>query len=251
MIAALPMYDRPENAWAHDALWARVRDGLRARGLAAPDALDRLTPHDETWGRPDLLLGQICNLPWRARHRDRVIVATADHGLPGAAPGLYHSWIVARASDTRPLPVLARRFAVNDALSNSGWDAAQRWAAAEGIALHPTLRTGSHRLSARAVATGAADLASIDAVSWRGILRWDPEAAALRVLAPTPATPGMTFIAAPGTDPAPLREALAGAIAAATPEERDALLGLRGLADLPASAYDIPLPPAPTLPAAS
>ena len=52
MIAALPMYDRPENAWAHDALWARVRDGLRARGLAAPDALDRLTPHDETWGRP-------------------------------------------------------------------------------------------------------------------------------------------------------------------------------------------------------
>ncbi len=33
MIAALPMYDRPENRAAHDALWSLIRDGLRARGI--------------------------------------------------------------------------------------------------------------------------------------------------------------------------------------------------------------------------
>jgi hypothetical protein len=52
MIAALPMYDRPENRSAHDALWALIRDGLRARGIEAPDELDRQTPYDEGWAAP-------------------------------------------------------------------------------------------------------------------------------------------------------------------------------------------------------
>ncbi|WP_246082533.1 hypothetical protein [Rubellimicrobium rubrum] len=63
MIAALPMYDRPDNWAAHDALWSLIRDGLRSRGNAAPDALDHGTDPMDEWGRPDLVLGQICNLP--------------------------------------------------------------------------------------------------------------------------------------------------------------------------------------------
>ena len=43
MFAALPMYDRPDNREAHDRLWGAIRDGLRARGVAAPEALDRET----------------------------------------------------------------------------------------------------------------------------------------------------------------------------------------------------------------
>lgn len=39
MIASLGMYDRPETMAANDRLWALVRDGLRARGIAAPEAL--------------------------------------------------------------------------------------------------------------------------------------------------------------------------------------------------------------------
>lgn len=245
MIAALPMYDRPETAAAHDALWALVRDGLRARGLAAPDALDRALDYREGWARPDLILGQVCNLPFRAGLRGRVtVIGAADHGLPGDPPGFYHSVIVARADDDRPASALAHCFAVNDALSNSGWDNAVHWARAAGVTLRPVVVTGSHEGSVRAVASGEADLAAIDAVSWEGFRRWTPAARTLRVLGRTRTSPGMTFITRQGEDPAPYREALAAAIAA-LPGGPAALLGLRGVVVLPPSAYDLPLPPDP------
>lgn len=244
MIAALPMYDRPENRAAHDALWALIRDALRGRGIEAPDALDREVAYDEGWERPDLVIGQVCNLPWRARLRDRVTrIAASDYGLPGTEPGFYHSVMVARRGEALP----ARpRFALNSPLSNSGWDAPQEWAAREGVAIRPVLITGAHVESARAVAEGRADLAGIDAVTWRMLERWEPAAARLRVVGRTAATPGMTFVAAGTVDPAPRRAALAEAVAA-LPGEARAVLGLRGVAVLPDAAYERPLPPPPVL----
>jgi hypothetical protein len=213
VIAALPMYDRPENRAAHDALWALIRDGLRARGVEAPDALDRETDYMEGWGRPNLVLGQICNLPWRARFRDRVTLIGA-------------------------------RFALNDPLSNSGWDLPQDWARQAGVTLRPVALTGSHLGSLSAVAEGRADLAGIDAITFRNLQRWEPLAARLRVVARTATSPGMSFITAPGRDPGPYREAIREAIAA-VPAWASEDLGLRGLIVLPPSAYDRPLPPAP------
>ncbi len=246
MIATLPMYDRPENAAAHDALWAGVREALSARGIAAPDALDRTVDHVEGWGRPDLLLGQICNLPWRARFRDRVTLLGAATYDVGDGPGLYHSVIVARIGGPAPAPGDAPRFALNDPLSNSGWDMPQEWARAAGLALRPVLVTGSHAASLRAVVEGRADLAGIDAVTFRAMLRWDGAASRVRVLARTASTPGMSFATARTNDPAPLRAALAEALADLSPEVAETL-GLRGMAALPPSAYDRPLPPAPAL----
>ena len=244
MIAALPMYDRPENAAAHDALWALIRDGLRARGVAAPDALDREVGVWEGWESPELVLGQICNLPYRARMRGRVrLVGAADHGLPGAPPGHYHSVFVARPDDDAdPAAYRRRRFAYGEALGHSGWGAPQAWAAERGFAFPATLETGGHLASARAVAEGRADLAAIDAVTWRMFERWEPVAARLRVIGRTGASPGMTFITA-ADDPAPHREAVAEAVAALDPDARD-LLGLTGVHLLPESAY-ARLPPAP------
>ena len=250
MFAALPMYDRPENAAAHDALWGLIRDRLRAAGLLAPDALDRATHHMEGWARPDLVLGQICNLPFRAAFRDRVTaIAASDYGLPDTPPGHYHSLFIVRADDPAQAPqdCTSYRFAYNEALSQSGWGAPSDWARANGLRLQPTLRTGAHVLSLRAVATGQADLAAIDAVTFRNLSRWDPLAAAVRVIGRSHATPGMTFITAPGADPAPLRAAIADAIAALDPAARDTL-GLRGIVALPPQAYDIPLPSPPDTP---
>ena len=241
MIAALPMYARAENRAAHDALWTLIRDGLRARGVEAPEALDRETDYMEGWGRPDLVLGQICNLPWRARFRDRVtLIGASDYGLPGAGPGEYYSVIVARADDPAP----GSRFALNDPLSNSGWDLPQEWARQAGVTLRPVAVTGSHLGSLRAVAEGGADLAGIDAITFRNLQRWEPLAAGLRVVARTATSPGMSFITAPGRDPGPYREAIREAIAA-LPDWASEDLGLRGLIVLPPSAYDRPLPPAP------
>nr|WP_246849291.1 PhnD/SsuA/transferrin family substrate-binding protein [Rubellimicrobium arenae] len=235
------MYDRPENRAAHDALWALIRDGLRARGVAAPDALDRETDYMEGWGRPDLVLGQICNLPWRARFRDRVtVIAASDYGLPGAGPGEYYSYMIARADDPAP----GDRFALNDPLSNSGWDFAQEWSRATGVPLRPVMITGSHAASLRAVADGRADLACIDAITFRALERWDEATQRVRILGRTAAGPGMTFITARGNDPAPFREAIAAAVAALPPSEAG-LLGLRAIVELPPSAYERPLPGSP------
>jgi ABC-type phosphate/phosphonate transport system substrate-binding protein len=240
MFAALPMYDRPENAAAHDALWALIRDGLRAEGLAAPDALDREVAHDQGWGRPDLVLGQICNLPLRAVHRGKVtVIGASDYGLSGTEPGFYHSVMVAR-----PEGVGAARLAYNDEMSNSGWDAVQAWVRSQGFPLRPVLATGSHRASLQAVASGHADLAGIDAHTWRMLQLWEPNAGAVEVIGRTAATPGMTFITRPGQDPTPYRRAIAAAIAQ-LPEEPREILGLRALVVLPESAYDLPIPPAP------
>ena len=42
LVASLLMYDQPDVVQrANDALWAALRDRLRARGLDVPDALDR------------------------------------------------------------------------------------------------------------------------------------------------------------------------------------------------------------------
>lgn len=247
MFASLPMYDRPENTAAHDALWSGVRDGLRARGIRAPNALDRATGHMEGWARADLVLGQICNLPWRAQFRDRVtLIGAGDYGIPDAMAGMYYSVFVARADDpAKDLTDCATcRFAYNEPMSNSGWGMPSQHFAHLGLRLNPTLRTGAHVDSLRAVAEGRADLAAIDSVTYRNFLRWEPAARAVRVIGRTHATPGMTFITCKGQDPAPYRAAIADTIAA-LPAEAAELLGLRGIVSLSSAAYDLPLPEAP------
>lgn len=243
MIASLPMYDRPENAAAHDALWALVRAELGY----GPAALDRETDNVGGWGRPDLLLGQICNLPYRAQFRDRVTrIGAAVYDLSDTPAGYYHSVFVTRAVDApRGLaPAVLGRFAYNDPLSHSGWGAAVAEITQRGLQFHTKFQTGSHRASMLAVAEGRADLASIDAVTWRMFEHWEPAATGLRVIARTRLAPGMTFITAPTNDPAALYDALEAAIAALPAEHADTL-GLRGITRLPDAAYDIPLPPAP------
>ncbi len=252
MFASLPMYDRPETAAAHDRLWDLIRDGLRAQGVAAPDRLDRMTGHMEGWARADLVLGQMCNLPYRARFRDRVtLIGAADYGLPDAPAGYYYSVFVVRADDpaTDPAACGAARFAYNEGLSHSGWGAPQAWAAARGFAFAASLHTGAHLASARAVADGRADIAAIDAVTWAMLLRWEPAARALRVIGRTDVAPGQSFVTAPGRDPAPYRAAIAAAIAGLSPADK-AMLGLRGIAALPVSAYDLPIPALPEASAA-
>jgi ABC-type phosphate/phosphonate transport system substrate-binding protein len=249
VIASLPMHDRPENAAAHDALWACIRDALRARGVAAPEALDRGIGLWEGWQHPALVLGQTCGLPYRTRLHGRVsLIATFDYGLEDTPPGYYRSLFVARADDPRRAPedFADARFAFNEGGSHSGWAAPQLWAAARGFAFAPSLATGAHRLSARAVAAGQADIAAIDAITWRGIARWESEVAgALKVVGRTDAAPGLPLIAAAGTDADRHAEAVAEALDRLAPAAR-ATLGITGVLRIPAAAYlAVPTPPDP------
>lgn len=239
MIAALPMYDRPELRAETDALWAALRDALRARGIAAPEALTRDRDPWEIWQSPDLLFAQTCGLPFRARLHDTVtLVATPDYALPGCPPGQYNSVILARGIPAHP------RIAVNDALSQSGWAALHGWLTANAIAPGPVTRTGAHAASARAVADGAADLAAIDAQTWRQLLRFDRADPALEIARTAP-SPALPYITAARNDPAPIRAALAEALAA-LPAETRAALDLNGIVQIDAAAYRaVPIPPNP------
>ncbi|WP_137702039.1 phosphate/phosphite/phosphonate ABC transporter substrate-binding protein [Marimonas lutisalis] len=244
MIAALPMYDRPETAAANDRLWQAIRAHLGH----GPQALTRDMDVWDIWQNPDLLLAQTCGYPYRARlHGAVTLVGTPDYGLPGCPPGHYCSVFVARADD--PVDTLdafsGRRFAYNEALSQSGWAAPATHMAGLGLAPGPLIKTGAHRASARAVAEGRADFAALDAVTWTLIQAHDSFAANLREITRTRPTPGLPLITAKTRDPAPLFAATRQAIADLSDADRP-LLHIRDLIAIPARAYlDVPNPPPP------
>lgn len=249
MIAALGMYDRPETAAANDALWAGIRDSLRAQGLAAPDDLTRGDmAYMAGWTSPDLLFSQTCSLPYRAVLHDQVtLIATPDYGLPECPAGYYRSVYVARITDPRPdLAAFAgSAFAVNDGLSHSGWAAPWADHMARGFALTPTTHTGGHRASGLAVAQGKADYAALDQLTWELMCRYDGFAQDLRVIGQTPISPALPFITARINAADPLQRALATAISALDPDHR-ATLHLVGCVTIPsAQYYNLPMPPMP------
>ena len=244
MIASLPMYDRPEARAANDRLWQAVRDALGH----GPAALTRGGDARADWLAPDLLLSQTCGLPYRTRLRGRVaLLGAPDLGLPGCPPGHYRSLFVVRrdAQGARLADFTAQRLAYNEGGSQSGWAAPVLHARGLGLRFGRTVRTGAHADAARAVATGRADIAAIDAASWRLIRRHDDFADRLRVLDATAPTPGLPYVTAAARDPAPIRAALRRGIAALDPGSR-AVLGLRALVDIPEGAYlRLPVPPPP------
>lgn len=249
MIASLPMYDRAETAMANDRLWAAIRDGMRAAGLAAPDDLTRgaddLWPQ---WTAPDLAFSQTCGYPFRARlHGTVTLVGTPDYGVEDSPPGHYRSVFVVRAGDAGDhlTDFSGARFAYNEAMSQSGWAAPQTHAAARGVSLPPALKSGGHRLSALAVLEGRADIAALDAVTWRYLQRWEPATLGLRVIDRTDPSPGLPYIAARTLDPETMFAIVGAAVAAMPLEDRDAT-GIRGLVRIPAERYlAVPTPPGP------
>lgn len=251
MIASLPMYDMPWLRAETDRLWqsivACLPPDLAAR---APDNLDRDTPMWDAWRAPDLLLGQTCGLPYRARlHGAVTLVATPVHPLPGCQPGTYHSVLVRRRGDPRDLATLRGGVqAVNEALSQSGWAAPTATLADHGLTPGRVLLTGAHKASLEAVGQGQADFAAVDAVTFHLLSQGAPEITApLDIFARTAPTPALPFITAPGHDAETLRAALSAGIAALTERDRTRLC-IEGVTYVSPAAYralPIPAPPAP------
>jgi ABC-type phosphate/phosphonate transport system substrate-binding protein len=240
MISSLPMYLRAETRPAHDGLWALIRDALRDHGVLAPEALSHDAPIRATWARTDLILGQICNLPYNLHARQTTHrIGTCDYGLPGAPSGHYYSLFVVRADDPRPTPAAfaTARLAINEADSHSGWGAPWGYARDNNFAWQHVVETGAHAHSAAAIARGEADIAAIDAVSWRLIQRYDACAQSLRVIGRTATSPGQTLITHRQNDPAPIRTAVAQALTA-LPQSHAQTLMLRAIVALPDTDYD-------------
>lgn len=246
MIASLMMYLRPETEAAHGRYWALIRAELAARGIASPAELSNEAEEFSVWRARNLVLSQTCGMPYRLwLHEDVTLIGTPDFGVEGCPPGHYNSVFVVRADDPRETlsDFADARFTYNQTFSQSGYAAAHAHCAPLGFWFSDRVQSHGHRASAQSVAEGRADIAALDAVSWRLIQRYDGFAAGLRVLARTVPTPGLPYIAGRDADRAATFAAVSAAITRLTPEDAETL-GLRGLVDIPKAAYlAVPNPP--------
>jgi ABC-type phosphate/phosphonate transport system substrate-binding protein len=207
-IAALPMYDMPALVGAHDALWAWLAQHLSRSGVNdVPLVLSRDLPYQQTWRHPGLLLGQGCEYPLTTSCAGCVqVIATPHYAAEGCEGGYYRSALVVRAEDSAEQlgDLRHRRCVVNDATSNSGMNllrAAVAPLARGGAFFSAVTVSGSHRRSVEMVASGQADLAAVDCVSWAHFRRHDSrQVSSLRVLGWTSRSPSLPFITALATD---------------------------------------------------
>lgn len=239
MIASMTMYARSELATPNAAYWAQLRSALDKRGIATPEALDTERHEFDVWLSPQLVLSQTCGMPYRTRLADQVtLIGTPDFGLEGCAPGHYRSAVVVRADDRRETaPEFAdARFVYNQDCSQSGYGAAFLWARDHGFWFGDQRASGAHTKSAEMVAKGDADIAMIDAHTWRFIQQFDDFASDLKVIDWTTPTPSLPYIAAKGANGPAVFDAVAEAIGALDPLSRE-VLGLRGIVAIPHAAY--------------
>jgi len=215
--ATLPMYDWPEVRAAQAAFWAAVRDGLRARGIAAPDALSPGTG----WDDPGLVFSQTCGWPWATQWRGALdLVAVPVSVIAGCAGDTYSSMVIVRADSAAETLADLRggSVAYNGTDSQSGVHTLREAVAPLGgdaPYFGRGVKSGAHRASLHAVARGEADCAAIDAVCWAMAERFERQAvAALRIVHQTAPAPALPFVTRRGGPVAALRAALGEAIAA-------------------------------------
>lgn len=240
MIANLSMYARPElnDAIAH--FWDLIRENLKDAGISAPMTLSQDADFMTTWLDPELVLSQTCGMPYRNHLHGKVqLVGTPVYDLDGCPPGHYYSPLIVRSDD--PRVALADYsdavFAYNEEGSQSGFSAPLNHAAQKEIGFAHRIVSGGHLASAKMVADGRADLAGIDAVTWKLIERHEEVAKRLRVLeCTTPVTPVLPLITSLALDANTVYDAVERAIADLPEDMRDAMC-LKGIMKIPASDY--------------
>lgn len=174
-----------------------------------PDELD----YHALWTHPKLLFGQTCWGPMElglAQHV-RVISQPDYSGVEGGKAEFYSSAIVMRGKprdENLPAPddgaaaiplerLRGRRFAFNSSDSMSGLIGLTRDLEAMGENLgmfSERILSGAHRNSIIAVASGEADVATIDCRSWALAQRYEPAAQEVCVVGWTTLRKGLPYI---------------------------------------------------------
>ena len=239
------MYDYPHTRAANTLLWSLIREQL---GYGPTELTHDRDPWD-IWQSSELVFSQTCGLPFRAGLHDKVqLIGTPDYGLIDCPAGYYNSVIVVSlASNIRDLKSLeGQSMAYNEGLSQSGWAAPQAHLKQANVSFETGPCTGSHKASAQAVATGGADFAAIDGLTWEMLRVNIPEVTdKIRVLDRTLPTPALPYITSMPQDAGTIANAVESAIKSLPTAARETL-HLKGLVRLSPSAYlEMPLPTAP------
>lgn len=246
MIASLMMYARPELEAAYERFWSLIRYELQQVAIESPAELSQELNEFYVWNHPDLLLSETCGMPYRLWLHPHVnLVGALDYGINGCPPGYYCSALVVRYDDERSAlrEFDQAMFAYNQEYSHSGFNAAYWHVEPHGFWFENQLHTGQHLMSAKAVADGNADIASLDAISWRLISRYEAFASQLRILEWTQPTPGLPLITGLKYDASVLAKAVERSIESLSDYDRTDL-GLRGIVNIPKYRYlEISNPP--------
>ena len=239
MIANLMMYARQELDQAHGRFWALIRGNLQQKGIHSPASLSQDAEEFFVWTHPELVLSQTCGMPYRIWLHDKVnLVGTPDYDLEGCPPGYYRSALVVRADDpgTTLRDFESARFAYNQTFSQSGYAAPYWHLSQQGFWFQHRIQSHGHLLSAKAVAEQRADIAAIDAMSWRLMQQYESFTAKLRILEWTEPTPGLPLITAKQNSTEQLFEAVSSAIVN-LPNSDKQKLGIKGLVRIPKKDY--------------
>ncbi len=171
MTASFPWYDLPSVRWANDAIW-------QAMGLGG--GLDRATPVETQWRAHDLVVSQACGLDLFLGNAPIEPVLAPVFDLD-CEEGCYYSYLVGSRDGTA---------AVNSLSSRSGLSALLTVCEPSSLIV-----TGSHAASLSAVRQGSADMACIDAVTWKILERDVPSRVrGLRVLDRTCSAPAPPYV---------------------------------------------------------
>lgn len=226
MTASLPMYDLAGLEDATEAWFQGLMRHLAAHGVTGVPTTRTTAINDRVahWSDPALVLSQTCGHPFATHLSNRVrVVAAPVYRIDGAdGQPRYRGVLIVNANSviTTPGDLRGKIAAVNGTDSYSGFAALHRVlraACGDGAILGGYRITGGHPASVEAVASGAADCATIDAVTLALLGRTRPDLAAqVRVLDPGPWAPALPYITAGSrTDDEVIRiqRALADAIA--------------------------------------
>ena len=218
-LVQLPMYDWPEFTQATNRLWTSIRDHFNKAGINAPTSLDRTSPPAQTWQSPSLLLSQTCGLPLVADLSGKVKVLGSFAYQEIEPAGSYHSLIISQKNDDESDSCLeGKRAVINGDDSYSGCLALKCYLADHGLDESPfasVIVSGGHRASLCAVASGNADIAAIDCISWHLAKQCEPAIKNLKVIAHTESRPGLpliTHLDASAQEISAMRDALARAV---------------------------------------
>ena len=193
----LPMYDLSELRAATDAWWTGIARALRREGIDdIPERLTRDLSTEAIWQRPDLLLSQICGYNMIGERRQRLTyVATPFYTAPGCDGPLYRSHIVVPANAPAQTIEELRglRCAINGYMSHSGCNALRATVAPlarDGRFFSSVTVSGGHALSLALLASGEADVAAIDCITYALMARCQSRLAEdTRIVAQTVAAP--------------------------------------------------------------
>ena len=233
------MYNRAETKIANQEFYAYIFQELASRKINAPKKLSKNEGSIDFWGSKEFFFSQTCGLPYRLFLSDKVtLIGTPDYGLEGCKPGYYNSVFVVRNEDNSKIlsDFLSLKFAYNELYSQSGWAAADEHLGRLTKKFGNLILSGSHRSSAKLVSEGKADIAAIDALSFKFIKQYDSFSSNLSIIENTRPTPGLPFIAYLGANEKLFFEAITQAIKLLTSKTRE-ILHLKGLVKISKSEY--------------